>query len=132
MIVAFSFLAPVPFIPLEPSFSGSIGCLSLYGMALSMQVSASFPGAQSEAVRAGYPDDMFTFGLVSGLWTASFSIGAFVGPTAAGYLQEAYGFRYATLFIVALNMCLLVASLCHISIGYVKRNRSVTQGLLQE
>ncbi len=31
-----------------------------------------------------------------GMWTFSFYMGNFVGPTAAGFIVEAKGFRYAT------------------------------------
>ncbi len=32
----------------------------------------------------------------SGLWASSFNLGNFIGPTSAGFIVEAYGFRDAT------------------------------------
>lgn len=46
------------------------------------------------------PDSIETYGLISGLWTSTFALGAFIGPTVSGFLFEHIGFRHATIFIV--------------------------------
>lgn len=46
------------------------------------------------------PDSIETYGLISGLWTSTFALGAFIGPTISGYLYDAIGFRAATIFII--------------------------------
>ena len=33
---------------------------------------------------------------ISGLWTAMFFLGGFIGPTFAGFFVEKYGFRWMT------------------------------------
>jgi MFS family permease len=45
-----------------------------------------------------------TYGLISGLWTSTFALGAFVGPSIAGILYDSVGFRNGTMFIVLLNV----------------------------
>ena len=50
--------------------------------------------------QSGFPDTIDTYGLISGLWTSVFALGAFVGPTVAGILFDAVGFPYATMFII--------------------------------
>lgn len=52
----------------------------------------------------GLPDNIETYGLVSGLWTSTFAFGAFVGPSVSGFLFDAIGFRSSTLFIVVLEL----------------------------
>jgi MFS family permease len=51
----------------------------------------------------GFADDIATYGMVSGLWTSFFSLGAFVGPTVGGVLYDTVGFRNGTLFPVSMN-----------------------------
>lgn len=55
----------------------------------------------------GYPDDVSTYGLVSGLWTSMTALGFFVGPTIGGFLDHAVGFRWGTLFIFAEQIILV-------------------------
>ncbi|KAE8739865.1 hypothetical protein FOCC_FOCC014622 [Frankliniella occidentalis] len=53
---------------------------------------------------AGFPDDLTTYGVVSGLWASSFALGAFVGPSVAGVLFDTVGFRQSTYFIIAVHL----------------------------
>jgi MFS family permease len=52
----------------------------------------------------GFPNNLETYGLISGLWTSTFALGAFVGPSIAGILYDSVGFRNGTMFIVVLNV----------------------------
>lgn len=54
--------------------------------------------------RHGLPDNIDTYGLVSGLWTSAFALGAFVGPSVSGMLYDSIGFRKAVLFIIVLHI----------------------------
>lgn len=65
----------------------------------------------------GFPDDMATYGLVSGLWASFFSLGAFVGPSVAGVLYDTVGFRNGTLFPVGVHV-LVVSWLSSITFGF--------------
>lgn len=51
----------------------------------------------------GLPNNIETYGLVSGLWTSTFALGAFFGPSVSGLLYDSIGFRKATIFIIALH-----------------------------
>ena len=50
--------------------------------------------------KKGLPDTIETYGLISGLWTSTFALGAFIGPSVSGALYDSIGFRRATFFIV--------------------------------
>lgn len=56
---------------------------------------------------AGFNDDIGTYGILSGLWTASFSLGAFIGPSVAGVLYDSVGFRNGTLFVIVIHLILV-------------------------
>jgi len=48
-----------------------------------------------------------TYGLISGLWASSFSLGAFVGPSVAGILFDEVGFENATYFVLATQLIIV-------------------------
>lgn len=54
--------------------------------------------------RHGLPDNIDTYGLVSGLWTSTFALGAFFGPSISGMLYDSVGFRKAVIFIIVLHI----------------------------
>lgn len=66
--------------------------------------------------RHGLPDSIQTYGLVSGLWTSTFALGAFVGPSVSGLLYDSIGFREAVIFIIVLHAVVglvgLIAIMC--------------------
>ncbi len=62
---------------------------------------STFSRAHKLAMARGFAPDIGTSLLISGLWTASFHLGNFVGPTASGFMVEAWGFRYRCIFLSA-------------------------------
>jgi MFS family permease len=58
----------------------------------------------------GFPNNLETYGLISGLWTSTFALGAFVGPSIAGILYDSVGFRNGTMFVVLLNVIVVSGS----------------------
>ncbi|CAH1961754.1 unnamed protein product [Acanthoscelides obtectus] len=83
--------------------------LVLHGLGIAAQLVSSFSDALRTCVAHGFPNNLETFGMVSGLWTSTFALGAFIGPSIAGILFDAVGFRYATLFIFLLHLLLGLA-----------------------
>lgn len=64
-----------------------------------------FPQIQFRLHRChGLPDNIETYGLISGLWTSTFAFGAFIGPSISGLLYDAFGFRDSVLFIISLHI----------------------------
>ena len=55
----------------------------------------------------GFPNNLATYGMVSGLWTSSFALGSFIGPSVAGVMYDYVGFEYSTLFVVVFNFALV-------------------------
>jgi MFS family permease len=46
----------------------------------------------------GFPDNIATYSVVSGLWASSLSLGLFVGPTVGGILLDQSSYRVASLY----------------------------------
>lgn len=50
------------------------------------------------------PDSIETYGLISGLWTSTFALGAFIGPSVSGALYDTIGFRQSTIFVIGVHL----------------------------
>ncbi|KAF2352408.1 Major facilitator superfamily [Trinorchestia longiramus] len=127
VVVAFLFLGPAPFLPLKESLGMCIGALILHGIGFGAMLVSTFSGAHKDAILHGMPDNIATYGLVSGMWTSTFALGAFIGPSCGGALLDYFGFNYASMFIVGLH-CLVAALiiLCGYCCSQTKHNNLYT------
>ncbi|XP_014238865.1 MFS-type transporter SLC18B1-like [Trichogramma pretiosum] len=103
-VIGFGLIGPAPFIPSGTMLWVTISGLIIHGLGMSAQLVASFTDALRTAVDHGFPNNLETYGLISGLWTSTFALGAFIGPSIAGILFDNIGFRNASMFICALHL----------------------------
>ncbi len=62
---------------------------------------------------------------IEGMWVASYHLGNFVGPTTAGFVVEAVGFRSTTLyFFVPFVVMAVVDLIVLVTILWRKRSRT--------
>lgn len=54
---------------------------------------------------------------MSGLWTSTFALGAFIGPSIAGILYDTVGFRNASMFIVVIHLLVGIGTVVFICIS---------------
>merc|ERR1719445_2544278 len=117
ILIGFSIMGPLPFFHLEKTIPIIIVGLVFHGLGLGAEVVAGFADAHKSAIASGFPDTIDTYGLVSGLWTSTFALGAFIGPTLAGILFDSVGFPYGTLLIIAIHilvlLLLVVITICY-------------------
>ncbi|KAF5270493.1 hypothetical protein FQA39_LY08371 [Lamprigera yunnana] len=102
--VSFCLVGPAPFIPGKTVLWVTIIGLVLHGLGMAAQLVATFSDALQESFENGFPNNLETFGLISGLWTSMFALGAFIGPSISGILYDTIGFRNATMFICVLHV----------------------------
>ncbi|MBO1764922.1 MFS transporter, partial [Escherichia coli] len=95
VMTAFILIGPAPFLPIPTTLPICIIALVLHGTGFGAELVATFTSAHRDAVKNGFPDDISTYGLVSGMWTSTFALGAFIGPSAAGALFDWVGFSWA-------------------------------------
>ncbi|KAH0622312.1 hypothetical protein JD844_024502 [Phrynosoma platyrhinos] len=69
--------------------------LVLAGFSLGMSGMPVFPEILSCAYENGFEEGLSLLGLVSGLFSAIWSLGSFVGPTLGGFLDDKLGFEWA-------------------------------------
>jgi len=109
MVVSFIIMGPVPFINIEQTIILIQISITIFGFGYALVVVSTFGRAQSAALQKGFKDDIETYLLISGLWSASFYLGFFLGPTFAGISVENFGFRSTTIaFLVIYCLSLTV------------------------
>ncbi|KAA0202609.1 hypothetical protein HAZT_HAZT007732 [Hyalella azteca] len=109
--VAFLLLGPSPILPIKNSLPLCICAMVVHGLGFGAQFVATFSGTQKDAVEAGLPDDLTTYGLVSGLWNSSFALGAFIGPSIAGVMFDTIGFGWGTSIIALLHLFVAIVTI---------------------
>ena len=60
------------------------------------------------------------------MWTASFYIGNFIGPTVSGCLVDVYGFEWTTMVFVAMYIFILVVDICELNYNIWKADIHVS------
>lgn len=124
-IISFTLVGPSPLLPMIPkSLFLTVIALIIHGFALAAINVSTFIDAIKSAILNGFPEGISTYGLLSGVWSSSFALGAFIGPSIAGYLFDNYGFQNATLFVVVVHTVLLVILVIFIS----RKNRTSGDG----
>merc|ERR1712018_174035 len=127
MIISFGLIGPLPFLPIGKSKGLIIFTLVLQGIGLGAQVVSGFADAHRQAILNGFPDTIDAYGLISGLWTSVFALGAFIGPTLAGIMFDAVGFPWAAMLIIGNQLLVtillglfFIIAFCQIRKGYTE------------
>ncbi|RCN47129.1 transporter, major facilitator family protein [Ancylostoma caninum] len=108
IIISLSLNGPSPLLPLTKSLPLVIIAQIIFGAGLSTLQIPTYRNTLEAAEKAGFEDGTTTYGLVSGLFEAVYSFGAFVGPTAGGLIQQHYGFAWTVTIISAFHLCFLM------------------------
>ncbi|CAH3980264.1 MFS-type transporter SLC18B1-like [Pieris brassicae] len=133
VVAAFLLIGPAPFFDMPTILWVTVLGLVLHGLGMGSLLVSSFSDALSTAISNGFPNSIETYGLVSGLWTSTFALGAFIGPTVSGVLFDSIGFRSSTAFIVILHIIVTLMVLVYMwTCDRSKMDLSVSAGdLLQ-
>lgn len=124
MIAAgFCIIGPVSFVPLEPQLNYAIYGLILHGFGIAALLVSSFSDALRTTISSGLADNIETYGLISGLWTSTFALGAFIGPSVSGILYDSIGFRKSCIFIISLLVFVAIVIIFYLLV----ENRPSTQ-----
>ena len=108
LVIAFTIIGPLPFIPLEANASIVVVSLAVIGLGKGLVCISAFKRAHDAAVRNGFPDDTSTCSLLSGLWSSLDFLGCFLGPSIGGILVEVYTFRWATVLYWIFQLLILI------------------------
>lgn len=76
--------------------------MGLLGAALSAYQVPCMPDMLETAREHGMPDDITTHGVLSGIFNATASIGAFLGPTISGLTENYLTFQWSTVVLAGI------------------------------
>uniref|UniRef100_A0A2K6JQ78 Solute carrier family 18 member B1 n=1 Tax=Rhinopithecus bieti TaxID=61621 RepID=A0A2K6JQ78_RHIBE len=123
-------LGPVPVLHIKSQLWLLVLILVVNGISAGMSIIPTFPEILSCAHENGFEEELSTLGLVSGLFSAMWSIGAFLGPTLGGFLYEKIGFEWAA---AVQGLWALISGLAmglFYLLEYSRRRRSNSQHIL--
>ncbi|XP_027489832.1 MFS-type transporter SLC18B1 isoform X1 [Corapipo altera] len=93
--LSFFMLGPAPVLHIESQLWMFVLVLVLIGFSIGMSAIPVFPEILQCAYENGFEEGLSLLGLVSGLFNAMWSLGAFAGPILGGFLNEKLGFEWA-------------------------------------
>lgn len=104
VIIGILMLAPAPFLTFLPQRKVWLVCVSmaLLGAAVSAYQVPCMPDMLETAKQHGMPDDITTHGVLSGIFNATASIGAFLGPTVSGLTEHYISFEWSTVVLAGI------------------------------
>lgn len=120
--LSFIMVGPTPGLGVPKSLEIIIVALVLHGIGFGSELVATFSGAHRDAIKNGFPDDLSTYGLISGLWTSTFALGAFIGPSAAGFLFDTIGFEWAAFMVTCMHILVGLSMVIYMVIAHRQQN----------
>ncbi|KAG8444618.1 hypothetical protein GDO86_009688 [Hymenochirus boettgeri] len=90
----FFMLGPAPIFHIESQLWMFVAILVLDGLCIGLSGIPIYPEMLTCAYESGFEEGLSTLGLISGLFSAMWAVGAFVGPTFGGYLNERLNFEW--------------------------------------
>lgn len=104
-LACFVIIGPLPFMGVAPSVPLVCVSQALLGVGIAAYYICAFVHSIKHAV--GFkqlPDNMSTFGLLSGIFSSAFSLGLFLGPLIGGILLDHVGYQWGSLGIFSLQL----------------------------
>jgi MFS family permease len=99
-IIAYSLIGPVPILNMELKLSTFLMGFVIFAISYTGLIIPVYAELNMIARKHGYPNDLRTQGLISGLFGAIHSLGALIGPMVGGFIVDMIGFEMATFIIV--------------------------------
>jgi len=121
MFTSFFIVGPAPFLPVGSNIILVMCGMAFFGIGFGAAFVVGFNGVLQGAHNNGFPKTLATNGLISGVFTSTFSLGCFIGPSIGGYLLDYFGFRWGSLIPLILH--LIVINICWIYMCFQYRNK---------
>ncbi|XP_071853817.1 MFS-type transporter SLC18B1-like [Apostichopus japonicus] len=106
--VCYLLLGPSPLLKLPNELWIVIVGIGMTGFCLGCALMPAFLDLFISARWYGYPDDLATQGVVSGLFNSCFSLGGFIGPLLGGYLVDQYNFQWTSTIFAFANLSVML------------------------
>ncbi|XP_054157779.1 MFS-type transporter SLC18B1-like [Oppia nitens] len=122
-LIAYIIVGPMPFFPIESQLWLTILAQVFIGLGMGGQFVGSFIQGLRETIKSGFPDNVSTYSVVSGLFSSALAMGSAIGPGIGGYMLGKMGYRWATVPIVGLQFIVGQKLFPHVRVGHRHRRR---------
>jgi MFS family permease len=107
-VIGSAIIGPLPWFAIGPQLWLIMVALMIIGLGISAKLVTGFVDAINYSIKErGLPDDMTTYGMVSAMFFSSCSVGAFIGPSAGGYLLDNYSYRQASVYLLVIDVLMV-------------------------
>lgn len=129
--ISFFIVGPSPLLSVGPSTVLVTIALAMLGMGISAQIIPPYEDALNLAIQNGYPTNLDTFGLISGLTNAAYSMGSFLGSVVGGLAMDDMKFYWSTTYLSFAHALLSVALASYIIVRrYLAKCKSTSYSIL--
>ncbi|XP_059168843.1 MFS-type transporter SLC18B1-like [Physella acuta] len=125
--IGYLLIGPTPLLPFLPRelWTVTLG-LVLFGLSFGCSIVPVMKCFVIGARELGLSDSIDTFGLVSGLFNAMYSLGALSGPVIGGVLVEQVGFYYGSTVISGLYFIVMTVTIVFFSFKNFGKKQTTT------
>ncbi|CAM1318513.1 Uncharacterised protein g6948 [Pycnogonum litorale] len=109
------FIGPVPFLGLKPHLISTAVCLVLFAIANSLMLIPTYAILIEVQRRNNITDSVSSQNVNTTIILSVFSIGNVLGPVVSGALDDAFGYRWITLFFACFIFILLIMNVCNLA-----------------
>ncbi|KAI1299347.1 MFS-type transporter SLC18B1 [Halotydeus destructor] len=102
-------IGPARWLPVSQNVHLTIAMCALNGVATSAKFIGSFSAMMNIVLsRKGFADDSTTISVVYGIFVSALAAGHVVGPSVGSYIVQRHNFRFASWYLVTLDLFVLV------------------------
>ncbi|KAL7631512.1 UNVERIFIED_CONTAM: hypothetical protein RMT77_008881 [Armadillidium vulgare] len=87
--------------------------LFIHGIGEGGEIIAALSGLYHVSKRAGFPQDIVTYGIISSLYTSALGIGIFIGSIMGGILYDLIGFEWTAYIYSCYHIIIVIATIIY-------------------
>lgn len=113
----------LPGVQLKGNLATGVTSMIIMGSSYAIAFIPTFESLLDIALENGFPDNVTTYSLISGLWGASFSLGEVTGPVLGGFLVDQFNFKVASTVMSFLSVVTAITCVLMTAVRRYKRER---------
>lgn len=102
-------IGPATYLPFNLTITSTVISVIILGIGLGGGQITGFLSINKGSKLANLSQDTETYAIVSAIYTASLSLGSFIGPLLGGYLYDVFGFAWGAHFFIIYQVILVLS-----------------------
>lgn len=117
----------LPGVQLKGNLATGVTSMIIMGSSYAIAFIPTFESLLDIALENGFPDNVTTYSLISGLWGASFSLGEVTGPVLGGFLVDQFNFKVASTVMSVLSVVTAITCVLMTAVRRCKRETQLLE-----